>query len=465
VSAVTEEAPVVSVTNEDDSRFYPYPRTGELLWSSTTIIGGTDFKPWIAKWHGNTASKWAVDHIEALASVKALEGRDAAVKLAAGEAERKRDVKRDAGVYVHDVQEALILWAASRDGEGSSIAIPLLPEHLEGAEYDMGGGKSEPLANVVEWMVDGFINFVTDFNPRFLATEMPVYNQPLGYAGTLDDIMELDGYAISYGTGPKGADEIIASPGSILTACGDTKTGKEPEGTWKEQLGSYRRCPECDPTKMGSLRPMIPTDCGMVLHLRPDYPGGYLLMLVSAGDDELAWRRFLKAASIFTERQDVKAKPGPAVRPLRADGTMPGVRLCDLAGEGYNRALTPLRKALGADAELTAVAEFSAAELLKAKIGVGPKLIETIREMLADYRLTLKGETVQATAERAAALCPSTGSSTFSAATPRSERSASARRWRSPARRPASRCAWRRSASPPQASTMPARSPRTTAAK
>ena len=79
-----------------------------------------------------------------------------------------------------------------------------------------------------------------------------------------------------------------------------------------------------------------------MLHLRPEYPDGYLLMLVAGADDEAAWQRFQRAASIYRERQQVKGKPGKSVRPLRADGTMPGPRLCDLAGEGYGRALAPL---------------------------------------------------------------------------------------------------------------------------
>ena len=188
----------------------------------------------------------------------------------------------------------------------------------------------------------------------------------------------------------------------MLTVCGDTKTGKKVDGGAKEQLAAYRRAPECDPGKMGQLRPMPPTQAGVVLHLRPDYPDGFSLMLVSSREDEEAWETFCDAARVYRRRQKVKDRPGPAIRPLRADGTMPGVRLCDVAGEGYGRALTPLRKALGATAELADVAEFTAAEILKVK-GIGPKLIDVIREMLADHRLYLKGERPAAPAPEARA--------------------------------------------------------------
>jgi hypothetical protein len=399
--AVTE----VSVTRDDDSRYYPYPPTGESLDSVTTIISGTDSKPWLKDWAAGSAAAWAVDNMALLQAIVREEGRDAAVKLAAGESERLRDVKRDAGKHVHRVQEALILWAASPGRTGTDIAIPLLPDHLENATYDLGGGKSKPLRAVVDDMVDGFVNWVSAMSPEFLATEMTIYNQPLGYGGTLDMIVILDGYAISYGTGPKGSDEIIASPGSVLAVCIDTKTGKDPEGTWKEQLAPYRRAKECL-LPLGEIVPMPPTDCGAVLHLRPDYPDGWMLMLVSSAEDEAAWGRFTKAASIYRERQKVKAKPGTSIRALRPDGTMPGWRLCDVVGEGYGRALAPLRKALGADAELSAVAEFTAAELVNAKgkgvKGIGPKLIDVIREMLADHGLALKGEELPSALREAA---------------------------------------------------------------
>jgi hypothetical protein len=78
----------------------------------------------------------------------------------------------------------------------------------------------------------------------------------------------------------------------------------------------------------------------------------------------------------------VKSKPGTSIRPLRADGTMPGPRICDLASEGYGRALAPLAKALGAATELEDLASFTETEI-RAIAGVGPKLIDVIREMLA----------------------------------------------------------------------------------
>ncbi|MDQ2877378.1 MAG: hypothetical protein M3Y33_22255 [Actinomycetota bacterium] len=378
----------IRITNRDTSeRFYPYPPTGEQLDSVTTCISATNSKPWIAKWHGSSSAAWCVDNMELLAATLRDKGREAAIDLGKDAAELLRGVKRDAGSYVHDVQEALILWAASPAGAGADISIPLLPAHLEEAWYD----DDEPLVDVVDCMITGFMQFVSDFSPRFLATEMAVYSQPLGIAGTLDMIVALEGYAVcpDRSCGDFGG-HAVASPGSTLVTCVDTKTGKNPEGTWKEQLAGYRRMTECL-LPMREMAPMPATNAGAVLHLRPDYPGGYLLMLVAGDEDEAAWLRFQKAVSVYRERQKVKDKPGKAIRALREDGSMPGPRLCDLAAEGYGRALAPLRKALGAETELADLARFTLADVLAIK-GVGPKLIDVIRQMLAGNGLCLSGE-------------------------------------------------------------------------
>jgi hypothetical protein len=127
-----------------------------------------------------------VDNLAMLAVLVAAKGADEAVKLVKSQAELLRNRKRDAGTYLHDVAEALILWAASPGRTGLDIALPVLPEHLEGADYD-----GEPLESVVEAMVDGFLNFVSAFDPEFEASEMAVFNRQLGVAGTLDTIIRL----------------------------------------------------------------------------------------------------------------------------------------------------------------------------------------------------------------------------------------------------------------------------------
>lgn len=373
-------APSTAQTNGDGSRFYTHPVTGEQLMSVTTVLGATSGKPWLGRWHGKIAAQYSVDNLALIAETLEEQGRDAAVALIQDQADLLRGLKRDAGTYVHDVQEALILWAASPDRTGSDIVLPSLPEHLEGALYD-----DEPLEDVVDFMVNGFISFVTDWNPAFEASEMTVFNLVLRVAGTLDMIVHLHGVALA----PDGL--IVAAPGNVLRLCVDTKTGKYLDATIPEQLATYRRMREAL-MPMGEVVAMPATDAGAVLHLRPEHVDGYRLIPIPQADDAHAWNRFRRAVELAEGRSQVRAKPGKVARPPRPDGTIPAPRLADLDGEGYGRALSALAKSGCTDLE--EIAAFTAADLLAVK-GIGDKTITTARALLADHGLHLADETPQ----------------------------------------------------------------------
>jgi len=380
--------PATATTDPDTgSRTYTYPPTGEEFPSVTTILGATEGKPWLVPWSARIAAEYAVDNLDLISAVaegRAMTvagqecGRQAAVDLAKRQAARIRDIKRDTGGYVHDIVESLVLWAASPEGRGSDIALPVLPEHLEGTDYD-----DSPVETVADWMVEGFLNFCADFGPVFQAAEMTVFHPGLRVAGTLDSIADLPGLAI----GRSGR----FIPGAGVRSCVDVKTGKHLSVTWPEQVGTYRRCPVCL-LKTGEMVPTPATECGAVLHLRPEHPRCYRFMLISGADDAAAWNRFRRAAEVFEGRQSARAKPGKVCYPLRADGTIRQPRIADLDGEGYGRALSPLVRALGADAGLEQLAAMDAGDCLKVK-GIGGKTLDGIRVMLADHGLHLRGET------------------------------------------------------------------------
>ena len=367
-------------TAPDGSRHYIYPPTGERLVSVTTVLSATTGKPHLVPWAAKLAAEYAIDNAGMLAKLVTTEGRQAAIDLAKRQAEQIRQTKADAGTYVHDVVEALILWSASPAGTGAEMALPLLPDHLEGAEYD-----GQPLTEVTDWMIDGFINFVSDFGPEFLAAEMPVFNQPLGIAGTLDICAAIPHVRLAPGGGLA-----FDRDGRVVLAL-DTKTGRHMEVTWREQVAAYRRMKDAL-LPMGEMAAVPATDGAGVLHLRPEHERGYRLMLISGTDDEAAWRTFQSALTVYAERAVAKAKPGRVVYAPRADGTMPAPRLADLDGEGYGRTISPLTKAGIADLEQ--LAAMNAADLLALK-GVGGKAVEGARKMLADHGLHLLGEEEQ----------------------------------------------------------------------
>lgn len=373
-----------ATTQPDGTRYYTHPATGEQLLSVTTVLGATEGKPYLVPWSAKLSAEHAVDHLDVIQKILATEGRNAAVKLLKGRAEDLRKLKADVGTYVHDVQEALILWAASEEGTGTDITLPVLPEKLHGALYD-----GEPIEDVAEWMVDGFVNFVTAFNPVFKAAEMTVYNRVLGVAGTLDMIQHLHGVRLA-------ADgRLRAAPGQVLRLCVDTKTGRHLGCTVQEQVAAYRRMTEAL-MPMGQIEAMPATDAGAVLHLRPEHRDGYRLIPISLADDAKAWNRFRRAVELAAGRSALNGKPGRVARPPRPDGAVPAPWLDDLDGEGYGRVLGPLIKA-GLD-DLDEVAAFTAADLRGIR-GIGPKSIDTIRRMLTDHDLRLTGESAATSME------------------------------------------------------------------
>jgi hypothetical protein len=366
-----------SVSDGEWGHDYPHPRTGELCTSVTTILGGTENKPWLPGWAAGIAAEYAVDNLVPLARLKRTEGRDKAVALAKKRAEQIRDIKRDTGGYVHDIVKSLVLWQASPEGHGHELSLPLLPDHLKGAKYD-----EEPVEGVADWMIEGYLNWVSDYNPQFLAAEMIVFHEALKVAGTLDQIVFLPGLGIGRGG------RFI--PGAGVTPCVDVKTGKHLSVTWPEQIAIYRRCPECL-LPLGELTATPESDCGAVLHLRPEYPRYYRFMLISGADDAKAWNRGRRAIELFRGRKDVKAKPGKVCYPLRADGTIQQPRIADLDGEGYGRAVSAFIKAGLGGIDLEQLAGMSAGQLLKIK-HIGGATVDGARVMLADHGLHLAGE-------------------------------------------------------------------------
>ena len=377
--------PAAANDKKNGTRTYPYPPTGEKFTSVTTILSATHDKSlFLVPWSARLAAERAVDNMAEVQRIlteasSPEEGRRAAVDYLKTGAKEARELKADVGSYVHDVAEALVLWAASPKDAGADVVLPDLPEHLVGVDYD----EDWPVEKVADGMITGFLNWVEDWGPEFIATEMTVFNPDLKVAGTLDLIVYLPGYT------PGLAGRFIPGIGTI--PCVDIKTGKNPEITWPEQVASYRRSPWAL-LRTGDMVATPKTDCGCVLHLRPEYPRGYRLMLIAGKDDAQAWNRFRRNVSTYYERAGMRNKPGKVVYPLRPDGTIPQPLLRDLDGEGYGRGLSPVIKALGDHVDVEQVAAMTAAQLLDLK-GVGPAALETIRKVVQDHGLYLTGET------------------------------------------------------------------------
>lgn len=363
---------MASITKDlDGNKSYFHPVMQEPFTSVTTITSGTISKPWLANWAAKLAAIYAAGNMPRLMQILVNDeaGADGVIDLVKGASKRAREAKADAGNIAHKVAETLIRWEASAPGDGQDVVLPVIPADL--ADVDMDG---IPLRKFVQIVSDGFLNFVGDFKPEFLGTELIVYNRPLRYAGTLDFIMVLHGVKL----GMRG--KLVPAPGQSLRICVDIKTGKQLDSTVREQVEAYRQCDELE-IEDEQLGAMIPTDCGAVLHLRPEYERYYRLMMVCGDDAAAAWNSFRRAQQLFTERQAARDKPGRVVYPLLPDGTAAPTRLCDLDGEGYGQVPGALRKnGLETTADVAALTAVQCRELS----GIGPKSITVIERMLAD---------------------------------------------------------------------------------
>jgi hypothetical protein len=332
-------------------RWYVDPADPSVAYESvTTILSGSEDKPWLAPWAAKLTAEYAVDNLGDVTAVASSLGRDAAVRLLKDVAAVLRDLKADVGSYVHDVIEALILGAE----------IPDLPAHLRGVDVD-----GEPLD--VAPIVDGFLAFRADHGPVFHLAEATVANPIHGYAGTLDLVAYL--------------------PAMRRLLLIDSKTGKTLDHGMKAQLAAYRRATEVWIDRLGNKAPMPQVDGAAILHLRPEHRRGYRLLEVDAGDAQFA--EFLAAQRLLTARRArAKAMGRPLYVPL-PDGSQPPIRVEDIDLDGFARARAALVKAGVQDiAGLAAMTP----EDCRAIKGIGPATLTACEVALDAYGYRFAGD-------------------------------------------------------------------------
>jgi hypothetical protein len=117
----------------------------------------------------------------------------------------------------------------------------------------------------------GFVQFIKDYKPIFLETEVTLFSRTHGYAGTADIFMQI-------------GDKVYVA---------DIKTGK---GVWPEaalQMSAYRYADFIG--RPDGREDRVPTCVGgLVLHLRPE---GYTAIPVACGPN--VFDTFLSALDVF----------------------------------------------------------------------------------------------------------------------------------------------------------------------
>jgi len=260
-------APPLVVQVPGKGRHYEHPVTKELFPSVTNAIGVLD-KPALVAWAARESARAAWQNRAALMQI---DDEEAAVDMIKNAHWRTTSKAAALGDSIHETCEAL-----SRDEP-----LPIFDE------------KAAPY-------LDQFLQFVSDFAPRFDLIEGTVFSNKYRYAGTFDFLMTIEGFLI----------------------LGDHKTGK---GVYPEtalQLSALAHADEVWNRETGELEPLLGIDAAIALHLQPDRYRAYLV-----STSELAFHTFLGLLQALPwAKGGDKAAIGPSVnreRLLRALAAQP----------------------------------------------------------------------------------------------------------------------------------------------
>ena len=133
------------------------------LWSVTTLIGAGTPKEALIGWAARVTAERAYDKAATLDAMRQDGDRDAAIKWLTDARWEKSGTAALRGTNVHAIIEQYALGHT-----------PDVPPELEPWHHQIR-------------------RFLDDHQPEFEAAESPVYNLQLGYAGTMDMILTVDG--------------------------------------------------------------------------------------------------------------------------------------------------------------------------------------------------------------------------------------------------------------------------------
>lgn len=194
----------------------------ETFTSVTTILGAVLAKPALPRWAAKVCAEYTVEKFGSLAAMMRSGDRDAVVSMIKQAPWTARDRAADRGTLVHALAEAVSL-----------DQTPTVPEELRGY--------------IAMWSA-----WVDSFSVKFEAAEATVYHRGLGYAGTLDAIVECD-------IPGEGRQRVLI----------DLKTGRDVYPEASLQLTAYRYA-EFMGLPDGTEAPMPEVFGTYVLHLMED---------------------------------------------------------------------------------------------------------------------------------------------------------------------------------------------------
>ena len=209
--------PVNSIKRQG-SRFYVDPKSGDKLPSVTSVLNALA-KPALKFWAAKKTAEAAVEEFGTIAQMVGQGKTEGAIDYLKRAPQRSSSPASKLGSEVHDL--------ADRIAKGEDLKR-VHPEH--------------------QGFVDQFKQWIQDFEVGFMESEVTVWSDTHGFAGTLDAICMIDG-------------EVVIV---------DWKTGAS--GVWPDvalQLNAYAMA-DCILDPDGSRRDLPSIEAAAVLHLRPE---------------------------------------------------------------------------------------------------------------------------------------------------------------------------------------------------
>lgn len=228
----------------DYGNYHRYRIDGKWAIGVTTALKGVPKDDALKRWASKLVATHAVEHITEIQQMIRSGGNGPAISFLKELPDQRRNEAAVRGTEVHALAERYI--------RGEEIEVP---EHLE--PY-----------------VQGYANYIRDWNPTTVHEELTVASRTHGYAGTLDSIQD------------------IPNLGRALV---DYKTSNGVYGVHALQCAAYRYA-EVYLDENGDEQPMIPVDRVFILHIQPwDYE------LIPAQADEVAFQKYLAAQENYLQ--------------------------------------------------------------------------------------------------------------------------------------------------------------------
>lgn len=323
-------SPTLARKDDEDRRFYVFGDPLQSFWSVTTIISGgvpkflhahyakmaaelafdslvergphsrsqAIIRRLAAKGRANVVERQARNELTSIKLAK-LSERDLALRWLKGAADRHRDAAAEKGTAVHGQAEQVVLTYAR-----------------EAARLTLEGVDLEPWPDEIAGWQPGFVGWINDYQPEFLAAEATVFNHTEAYAGTLDTIVRL-----TFGD-PERLRLGLLFPCLFerpwLNVIVDFKTGRDIFPEVALQLAPYARGEFIGLPDGRTTIPLPAVDAGAVLHLRAD--GTYRFEFVDIGDRIFDAFRYAREVYRFNSQtaKGVFLGAVPACRPEAA---------------------------------------------------------------------------------------------------------------------------------------------------